>query len=110
MIVRPRTSTTSASAGQVAASRGPAAVMRSPSITTAASTNGAAPVPSIRVAPVNTRIIAQSFLVDFVARRSNQSRIGTWDRSVEGETPQSTMKSFAPTAVEERWDSMSSAT
>ena len=36
---------------------GPRPMMRSPSMTTAASGTGAAPVPSISVAPVRTRII-----------------------------------------------------
>ena len=40
------------------ARRGPAAAIRSPSMTTAASAIGAAPVPSISVAPVRTRTIA----------------------------------------------------
>src|SRR5689334_2470559 len=48
---------TAASAGHASAPRGPAAVTRPSSITTAASGTGAAPVPSIRVAPVRTRII-----------------------------------------------------
>src|SRR5713226_5869448 len=55
--VRPVTSTISAFAGQAVAARGPAAMIRSPSMTTAASGTGAAPVPSIKVAPVSTRII-----------------------------------------------------
>src|SRR5262245_58137039 len=59
MMVRPRTSMTSASFGHESAPRAPAAATRSPSRTTAASATGAAPVPSISVAPVNTRIIAQ---------------------------------------------------
>src|SRR5437899_10768081 len=59
MIVRPRTSMTSASCGHESAPRAPAATTRSPSTTTTASGTGAAPVPSISVAPVNTRIIAQ---------------------------------------------------
>src|SRR5262245_11806994 len=57
MMVRPRTSTTSASPGHESAPRAPAAVTRSPSTMTAASATGAAPVPSMSVAPVNTRII-----------------------------------------------------
>ena len=55
--VRPATSTISAVAGQVVAALGPAAMMRSPSMTTAASCTGVAPVPSIKVAPVRTRTI-----------------------------------------------------
>ena len=76
MIVRPLTSRISAFAGALTASRGPAAVMRSPSIITAASVTGAAPVPSIRVAPVKTRIIVRSFLVDFVAWGNPRPSIG----------------------------------
>jgi len=59
MMVLPRTSTTSASPGQDRPWRGPAAAIRSPSMTMTASATGAAPVPSIKVAPVRTRIIAQ---------------------------------------------------
>jgi hypothetical protein len=62
MIVRPRTSMTSASFGHEIAPRAPTALMRSPSMTTAASGTGAAPVPSISVAPVKTRIITASSL------------------------------------------------
>src|SRR5437867_1311013 len=64
MIVRPRTSMTSASCGHDSAPRAPATATRSPSTTTAASGTGAAPVPSVRVAPVNTRIIASPSLAE----------------------------------------------
>src|SRR6185295_4843743 len=56
--VRPATSITCASAGQPSPRRGPAAMMRSPSMTTAASGTGAAPVPSMSVAPVRTSVMA----------------------------------------------------
>src|SRR5580765_8905285 len=56
--VRPATSITCASAGQASPRRGPAAMMRSPAMTTTASGTGAAPVPSMSVAPVRTSVIS----------------------------------------------------
>src|SRR5436309_3226092 len=52
--VRPDRSMTSAWAGQAVPARPPSAAIRSPSMTTAASGMGGAPVPSMRVAPSRT--------------------------------------------------------
>src|ERR1700720_2610078 len=68
MGVRPRGSMPAAWAGRERAARGPAAVIRSPSMTTAASGTGAAPVPSIRGAPVRTRAMAGASYLDFSRR------------------------------------------
>src|SRR5512132_2179489 len=65
--VRPATSITWASAGQASPRRGPAAMMRSPSMTTAASGTGAAPVPSMSVAPVRTSVMALTLVELFAA-------------------------------------------
>src|SRR6185436_975189 len=65
--VRPATSMTCASAGQASPRRGPAAMMRSPSMTTAASGTGAAPVPSMSVAPVRTSVMALTLVEPFAA-------------------------------------------
>jgi len=54
MIVNPVTSTTSVPSGQVAAARGPADTIRSPSINTAASLITGPPLPSIKFAFINT--------------------------------------------------------
>src|SRR5262245_20149411 len=65
--VNPGRSMSEASGRQEIDARGPAATIRSPSMTTAASGTGDAPVPSISVAPSRTCMACLAFSCDVAA-------------------------------------------